>query len=85
MKVENNVINYKLPDDFNSESVEIIIFPAKESSKKGNGRGAAELRKRWKVFCKSLPEREPDISDDEIVSLVKEARAESHAKRKKQH
>ena len=83
VKIKNNSIVYKLPKDFGADSAEVIIFPVQAKKTGSKSTDIHELRERWKSFCETLPEKEPEVSEDEIVSLVKEARAERYGKRKK--
>jgi hypothetical protein len=67
-------ISIDIPKSYTQKRFEVIVLPIEDNSEK------ISIQAQMALFLSSLPKTEPDISEEEIMSEIKEVRSLRYGK-----
>jgi hypothetical protein len=70
----NGQISIEIPKTYTQKRFEVIVLPIDENTEK------ISIQSQMALFLSSLPKREPEISEEEIMSEVKAVRIKRYGK-----
>lgn len=69
---ENGKIMVDVPKEYGERRIEVILLPVDEAAEK------ERIENKINTFLSTLPESEPDISEEEILKEIREVRAKRY-------